>query len=79
MKTREQAAAAGPDLSLAQRRAYLTLPLAERRQRLAAQAARMVAHYEQASEQAERLSWQERDVVEPYCPPDCGRFTEETA
>lgn len=45
------------ELSLAQRRAYMALPLAERRKRLAAQAEQMAAHYEHASEQIERLIW----------------------
>ena len=65
MTIHEQSVAAGQGLSLAQRRAFLALPLAERRRRLAAQAARMVAHYEQESEQAERLEWQGGDIVEP--------------
>jgi hypothetical protein len=65
MTTHKQTATAGRGLSLAQRRAHLTLPLAERRQRLAAQAVRMAAHYEQASEQTERFAWQGGDTVEP--------------
>ncbi len=52
-------------LSLAQRRAYMTLPLAERQQRLAAQAERMAAHYRQEPEQSERLAWQGGDIAEP--------------
>ena len=51
-------------LSLAQRRAYMQLPLEERRKRLAAQADRMVEHYEQEPEQTERLAWQGGDIVE---------------
>ena len=35
------------ELSLAQRRAYMQLPLEERRKRLAAQADQMAEHYEQ--------------------------------
>jgi hypothetical protein len=65
MTTDGQPTAATHGLSLEQRRAYMALPLAERRQRLAAQAARMVAHYEQESEQTERLAWQGGDIVEP--------------
>lgn len=65
MTTHEQAAGAGQGLSLAQRRALLALPLAERRRRLVEQAARMVAHYEQGVEQTERLAWQGGDIVEP--------------
>ena len=51
--------------SLTQRRAYLQLPLEERRKRLAAQAERMAEHYEQAPEQGEREAWQGGDIVEP--------------
>ena len=52
-------------LTLAQRRAYMTFPLEERRKRLAAQAERMVEHYEQEAERAEREAWQGGDIVEP--------------
>lgn len=52
-------------ISLAQRRAYVTLPLAERRERLAEQAEQMAAHYEQEPDKIERLAWQGGDVVEP--------------
>ena len=52
-------------LTLAQRRAFMTLSLNERRRMLAAQAKRMVAHYEQESEQSEREAWQGGDIVEP--------------
>ena len=52
-------------LTLAQRRAYMTLPLEERRKRLAAQAERMVEHYEQEPERTEREAWQGSDIVEP--------------
>lgn len=65
MITQEQTAEVDQECSLAQRRAYMTLPLAERRQRLAAQAEQMAAHYMQASEQTERLAWQGGDIVEP--------------
>lgn len=53
------------ELSLAQRRAYMQLPLAERRKRLATQAAQMAEHYEQESEHTERIAWQGGDIVEP--------------
>ena len=65
MATRTPKAEAGQTLSLAQRQAYMTLPLEERRKRLAAQAERMVAHYEQELERAEREVWQGGDIVEP--------------
>ena len=53
------------ELSLAQRRTYMQLPLEERRKRLAAQADQMVEHYEQEPERTERIAWQEGDIVEP--------------
>ena len=52
-------------LTLAQRRAYMTLSLEERRKLLGAQAERMAAHYEQGSERTEREAWQGGDIVEP--------------
>jgi len=52
-------------LTLAQRRVYMTLPLKERRKRLAAQAERMVEHYEQEPDRTEREAWQGGDIVEP--------------
>jgi hypothetical protein len=51
-------------LTLAQRRAFMTLPLKERRKMLAAQAERMVAYYEQESERSEREAWQGGDIGE---------------
>ena len=51
-------------LTLAQRRAFMTLSLKERRKILAAQAARMVTHYEQESERSERETWQGGDIGE---------------
>ena len=52
-------------LTLAQRRAYMTLSLEERRRMLAAQAEHMVAYYELESERSEREAWQGGDIVEP--------------
>jgi hypothetical protein len=52
-------------LTLAQRRAFMALSLKDRRKMLAAQAARMAAHYEQKSESIEREAWQGGDVGEP--------------
>ena len=51
-------------ISLSQRRAYMKLPLEERRRYLAAQADRMVEHYEQTTERAEREAWSGGDIVE---------------
>ena len=53
------------ELTLAQRRAYMELPLEERRERLAAQAEQMAEHYEQEPERIERIAWQGGDIVEP--------------
>ena len=51
--------------SLTQRRAYMQLPLEERRKRLAAQAECMAEYYEQEPERSEREAWQGGDIVEP--------------
>ena len=51
-------------LTLAQRRAFMTLSLKERRKMLAAQAERMVTYYEQESERSEREAWQGGDIGE---------------
>ncbi len=61
----EKTTTADQELSLAQRRAYMQLPLEERRKRLAAQAAQMVDYYEQEPERTERIVWQGGDIVEP--------------
>ena len=58
MAVRTQTAKVTQGLSLAQRRAYMKLPLAERRTRLAEQAERMVEHYAQEPERIERETWQ---------------------
>lgn len=65
MAVQAHVARAEPALTLAQRRAYMALPLKERRKRLAAQAERMVEHYEQEPQRAEREAWQGGDIVEP--------------
>ena len=50
--------------SLAQRRAFLKLPLEERRRILALQADQIAEYYELESEQADRERWQGGDIVE---------------
>ena len=60
----QEESTSGQAISLSQRRAYLKLPLEERRRYLAAQADRMVEHYEQTTERAEREAWQGGDIVE---------------
>ncbi len=52
-------------LSLEQRHAFMRLTLEERRERLAAQASRMIEHYAQGPEQTERCAWQGGDISEP--------------
>ncbi|MCI0488693.1 MAG: hypothetical protein L0229_19055 [Blastocatellia bacterium] len=44
-------------VSLTQRRAFLQLPLEERRRQLSAQAERMIEYYESEAEGAEREEW----------------------
>jgi len=51
-------------MTLDQRRAFMKLPLEERRRRLAAQADRMAEHYESEPEATERAEWQGGDIVE---------------
>lgn len=50
--------------ALAQRRAFLKLPLEERRRILAQQADQIAEHYESELEQADREHWQGGDIVE---------------
>lgn len=50
--------------SLAQRRAFLKLPLEERRRILAQQAEQIAEHYESESERDDREHWQGGDIVE---------------
>jgi hypothetical protein len=56
--------AQGDQVTLAQRRAFMTLSLKERRRMLAAQAERMVAYYKQESERSDREAWQGGDIGE---------------
>jgi hypothetical protein len=50
--------------SLAQRRAFLKLPLDERRRILSQQADQIAQYYELESEQADREHWQGGDIVQ---------------
>ena len=52
-------------LTLADRRAFMKLPLEERRRRLAEQADRMVDHYKLEPERTEREAWQGGDIIDP--------------
>ena len=65
MSLQEKTVQVDQELSLAQRRAYMQLPLEERRKRLAAQADQMAEYYEQEPERTERIAWQGGDIVEP--------------
>jgi hypothetical protein len=51
-------------LTLEERRAFMKLPVEERRRRLAEQASQMVTHYEGRTEAIEREGWQGGDIVE---------------
>lgn len=50
-------------MSLEERRAFMKLPLAERRHLMAQQADKMAEIYESAEEAAERKPWQGGDIV----------------
>lgn len=65
MITEKSLAEENQRLSLSERRAFMQLPLEERRKRLAEQADAMIEHYEQERERTERLAWQGGDIVEP--------------
>ncbi|MEX0642148.1 MAG: hypothetical protein WD468_05580 [Pirellulales bacterium] len=51
-------------LALQERRAFMKLPLEQRRRQMAEQAAQMVRHYEAPTEVIQREEWQGGDVVE---------------
>jgi hypothetical protein len=51
-------------LTLEDRRAFMKLPIEERRRLLERQAERMIKHYESEAETAERAEWQGGDIVE---------------
>ena len=51
-------------LTLEDRRAFLKLPLEERRKRLAEQADQLARHYDQESASEERAEWQGGDIIE---------------
>jgi hypothetical protein len=54
----------GQGLGLNERRAFMRLPLEERRRRMAEQAAQIVELYEQRREVIKRDKWQGGDIVE---------------
>ena len=51
-------------LALQERRAFMKLPLEERRRQMVEQAVQMVEHYENRCEVIEREEWQGGDIVE---------------
>ncbi len=53
-----------PPLTLEDRRAFMKLPIEERRRLLEWQAERMITHYESEAEAADRAEWQGGDIVE---------------
>ena len=65
MITQEKTAEVDHSLSLTKRRAYMTLPLIERRNQLAGQAERMAEYCGQEPERSERIVWQGGDIIEP--------------
>jgi len=52
-------------LGLQERRAFMRLPLEERRRQMAEQAAQMAGHYKSRRQIAEREGWQGGDIVKP--------------
>ena len=64
MITQEEILRQNAVISLTDRRAFLKLPIEERRKVLTVQAERMAQHYEQESEALEREAWQGGDVLE---------------
>ena len=49
-------------MTLEQRRAFMKLPIKDRRQRMAKQAERMVEYYKSAKKTAQRQAWQGGDI-----------------
>ena len=64
MSTLEEEVKTAPLLTLADRIAFMKLPIEERRRILAEQAEAMVAHYELEENRRERELWQGGDIVE---------------
>ncbi len=64
--SKSQTEAVDRGLSLEERRAFMKLPLEERRRQLTKQAAVMAEHYESQSEISERQDWQGGDIVECF-------------
>jgi hypothetical protein len=54
-------------LGLKERRAFMKLPLEERRRQMAEQAAQLVKHYERRTEAIQSEQWQGGDLVDWSC------------
>jgi len=64
MSTQEETLETTAPLTLADRIAFMKLPIEERRRILAEQAEAMIAHYELEENRRERELWQGGDIVE---------------
>lgn len=62
--SREATTKASQRMTLEERRAFLKLPIEERRRRMTQLAEQMVEHYQSAEETAQRQAWQGGDIVE---------------
>jgi hypothetical protein len=65
MLKEEEMISAPADLILPDRRAFMKLPIEERRRILAKQADELMAHYSDQTIAREREAWQGGDIVEP--------------
>ncbi len=64
MISQEEKAKMLPALTIEDRRAFLRMPIEERRRKLAEQAEQMIEHYELEPAREERAEWQGGDIVE---------------
>jgi hypothetical protein len=64
MSTQEETIERTAPLTLADRLAFMKLPIEERRRILAEQAEAMIAHYDLEENRRERELWQGGDIVE---------------
>lgn len=64
MISQEEKIVLSQPLTLEDRRSFISLPLEERRRRLAQQAEQMAEHYEVEQSREERTEWQGGDIVE---------------
>jgi len=64
MITHEEPTTTEQEMSLTRRRAFMKLPIEERRRILAEQAEQMAEHYESEASRKEREEWQGGDIVD---------------